>query len=167
MKMRSDVGECLENLDRPEECDRWFAGLNERYPDDPNLAAAYGMILIKREDLEKARKVIESALPDSSPLLMDYYLLYDRAAFLYEQMNDMEKASFYADLLEEIDGNFEEEGDLTKEDLLAEEEPDPFPAETNSKEDDPEEFSDEIDYDEEEFSELLSDLYDEDEDEED
>ena len=162
-----DVGECLENLDRPEECDRWFAGLNERYPDDPNLAAAYGMILIKREDLEKARKVIESALPDSSPLLMDYYLLYDRAAFLYEQMNDMEKASFYADLLEEIDGNFEEEGDLTEEDLLAEEEPDPFPAETNSKEDDPEEFSDEIDYDEEEFSELLSDLYDEDEDEED
>ena len=162
-----DVGECLENLDRTEECDRWFAGLNERYPDDPNLAAAYGMILTRRDDLEKARKVIESALPESSPLLMDYYLLYDRAAFLYEQMNDMEKASFYADLLEEIDGNFEEEGDLTEEDLLAEEEPDPFPEETNSKEDAPGEFSDEIDYDEEEFSEFLSDLYDEDEESED
>ena len=162
-----DVGECLENLDRPEECDRWFAGLNERYPEDPNLAAAYGMILIKRDDLDKARKVIESALPESSPLLMDYYLLYDRAAFLYEQMNDMEKASFYADLLEEIDGNFEEEGDLTEEDLLAEEEPDPFPEETDSQEDVPEEFSNEIDYDEEEFSEFLSDLYDEDDEPED
>ena len=111
--------------------------------------------------------MIESALPESSPLLLDYYLLYDRAAFLYEQMNDMEKASFYADLLEEIDGNFEEEGDLTEEDLLAEEEPDPFPEETNSKEDAPEDFSNEIDYDEEEFSEFLSDLYDEDDESED
>ena len=159
-----DVGECLENLDRADECDRWFAMLSGKYPDDPNLAAAYGMILMRRGDFAKAKEVIEDALPETNPILMEYYLLYDRAAFLYEEIDEPEKARFYAELLEEIDGAFEEEGDMTEEDLLSEEEFLSEEEEYDRQEDPSEESSGETEYDEEEFSEILSALYDEDDD---
>lgn len=170
-----DIGECLENLDRTEECDKWFAAWDEKYPDDPNRAAAYGMILMRRGDFDKAKEVIESALPDTNPLLMDYYLLYDRAAFLYEQLEEMEKAQFYTDLLVELDGDFEEEGDLTEEDLLKEvdegnlteedlmeeEDEDLFPEESDG-EDPSDDSADGPEDGEEEFAEILSDIYDDD-----
>ena len=96
--LKAGIGEALEALGRKAEADAFFERWYSESPGNPDCTNYYVSILCDRNDMEKARRVLEENLPASPVPDPRFVNLYMRAAEFYRSTGERQKAALYASL---------------------------------------------------------------------
>lgn len=105
---KDDIGQALSDMGRKEESDAWYESWLEEEPDNGNCVNGYAFCHQMKGDLAGALAIVEAHLPTEKAADSKYHNLYMRAADLYKEVGDEQKANHYNELLKEISLNNED-----------------------------------------------------------
>lgn len=103
------IGEALQDLGRVKESNEWFEDWLKKEPGNPSCINAYFWCLIERNEIDRAKGLLEETITPDTECSMDNEILFYRAADLYQVTGDKEKAELYKKKAEDFRKKFLED----------------------------------------------------------
>jgi len=99
------IGEALNDVGRIDESNEWFDNWLKNEPGNPYCINIYVWCLVLRNDLDKAKELLEKTITLDMECTMDNEMLFHRAEGLYEVIGDVDKAKSYKEKIEAFHKN--------------------------------------------------------------
>lgn len=97
---KAAIGEAYHYLGYHSECDHYFTSWLALEPHNPHAINVYSLCLILRNDMNEARKIIETYIPVDRMITDETLILFERAEEFYALIGDEAKADEYSNLIQ-------------------------------------------------------------------
>ena len=103
---KAAIGETIYQLGRVKECDEWYKSWSEEEPGNPACINSQMWCLIDRNEIDRAKILIEEYFDSNITCNRKNEILFIRAASLYQVLGDEERARFYEKKLKTFQKSF-------------------------------------------------------------